>query len=1290
MMSESSSSDDEDGDSRPKYFSHLRNPSLAIRTRLQDPDGRPLPWMITEPWDRDAAADNHSRAYGLVPPPHASPSAMELRYTHHGGKDKYDAKIKAIKIELESGPDSRLSSAAVGTEHCRKKLDKDARVVLALEVIKYRRRFPRQDSNARYTASQYSDWKGPMWDRVVKIRKDLDPDARVFSEEKAERKWWKAIDQYFRGCVQACDGKEKKGPGFSRNSKLEALLCGSSEPLRTPCELWADHASEADWAHIHKKNTELTEEWRHHHPHGRLEDNRLQLFQAAKRKVFEEICKADDAFYSLWESKAYTKLPLMEVEKAQHRSASVATMSFLASRIADNADVSISFIITGDFGAGMPNAYVAQYGFPKGEALVDQTPGSAWQTAVTPLIANFLGWIQRKDQTPVQFGDVSPNVNTEALDDSVAQKPAEPEVEKPVSLAAYPTAGRSLKGKLVKYINANIIAVRGLAFTPWSAVSNNPHNYLRNLPDTHFDCYSQMSIDPKTGKPLPQPAEFRNPKNMTKEMLHMYDQHIKRSQSGEIPIEEQFAFVSQHGVVYPASQAMKCNEGLNNSAGNKSDRNNIGENDVDNEDDNNNDDDDTEDLSKEVAAVDNFEQHEDRIREKKPNIVPILDEDTVDGDFEDQREPSDKATVSAADESVVELPPLSMRLELDLSSATAVSLDAWIRRCVAIIPWKGGEIPVADGPSLPAALEIVLLDEVTLFKTILVSSPSLCVPLDSITATPRLEPLHQVLLEKFVTSLANPEETPPRFETDRKHFGDIFDTIVTAFLTAAEDSLMAFLCPETVLEWNLGGTSGLLFLVRTCASLALICNSLDHVARFHHLSSRLHLFLIILVYVRRLYLNVKHVVHGSLLPSMLPHSPIAPLLATWSGLLYQHLGILLRAIAKGNDALALHLFSKDTPFDPNVGSHKVYDQVAASPWFSAVKPRKVWTFRIGATASLFVSAVAWLKKIVVKDPSFQQVCCLGKTILVVGLAHSSHPRWHESPSWPVLLTKLSDLQSSSEPAPGPSTSTPPPQRSPIPTLPVSNPVQEEAEPTIPFRGTQGHSDSPAPFAPPSPIAASHPAPMRPFRTTEAYNNNNGIGNNGDMNHGDKNHGDNDLFGAEGRSMDVCSGGETDEQLVGNTHQIGDGEDDDHGVVDPPANVNAPSPSPRNSKNKKADPGIAEPLVELDLPAVGKGKRKIAKIVAPPTRSLRPRTGGLPLHKDHTQPVIQSQPSVSSSKRKATVNESVGTGLDVPGPDSKKMKANEDNVNGSVNPGDAPGPAGPSARPKCWGRPPKIK
>lgn len=33
-------------------------------------------------------------------------------------------------------------------------------------------------------------------------------------------------------------------------------------------------------------------------------------------------------------------------------------MSYLASRIADLTDVSISFIMVGDFGAGEPNAYV--------------------------------------------------------------------------------------------------------------------------------------------------------------------------------------------------------------------------------------------------------------------------------------------------------------------------------------------------------------------------------------------------------------------------------------------------------------------------------------------------------------------------------------------------------------------------------------------------------------------------------------------------------------------------------------------------------------------------------------------------------------------------------------------------------------------------------------------------------------------------------------------------------------------------------------------------------------------
>lgn len=44
--------------------------------------------------------------------------------------------------------------------------------------------------------------------------------------------------------------------------------------------------------------------------------------------------------------------------RAQYRNVAVSTLNYVVSRIADLADVSVALIITGDFTAGKPNAYM--------------------------------------------------------------------------------------------------------------------------------------------------------------------------------------------------------------------------------------------------------------------------------------------------------------------------------------------------------------------------------------------------------------------------------------------------------------------------------------------------------------------------------------------------------------------------------------------------------------------------------------------------------------------------------------------------------------------------------------------------------------------------------------------------------------------------------------------------------------------------------------------------------------------------------------------------------------------
>lgn len=51
------------------------------------------------------------------------------------------------------------------------------------------------------------------------------------------------------------------------------------------------------WQDIEKKEAELTDDWLDANPEGSLDDNRLQLDRAAKRKIFEEACKKNPKLY---------------------------------------------------------------------------------------------------------------------------------------------------------------------------------------------------------------------------------------------------------------------------------------------------------------------------------------------------------------------------------------------------------------------------------------------------------------------------------------------------------------------------------------------------------------------------------------------------------------------------------------------------------------------------------------------------------------------------------------------------------------------------------------------------------------------------------------------------------------------------------------------------------------------------------------------------------------------------------------------------------------------------------
>lgn len=84
-----------------------------------------------------------------------------------------------------------------------------------------------------------------------------------------------------------------------RVTKLEEIFLASLKRSKTTLDAWLGTVkSDATvWKEIGKKEAELKEDWLAAHPDGSLDDNRLQLDRAAKRKIFEEKCKKNPKLY---------------------------------------------------------------------------------------------------------------------------------------------------------------------------------------------------------------------------------------------------------------------------------------------------------------------------------------------------------------------------------------------------------------------------------------------------------------------------------------------------------------------------------------------------------------------------------------------------------------------------------------------------------------------------------------------------------------------------------------------------------------------------------------------------------------------------------------------------------------------------------------------------------------------------------------------------------------------------------------------------------------------------------
>lgn len=363
--------------------------------------------------------------------------------------------------------------------------------------------------------------------------------------------------------------------------------------------------------------------------------------------------------------------------------------------------------------------------------------------------------------------------------------------------------------------------------------------------------------------------------------------------------------------------------------------------------------------------------------------------------------------------------------------------------------------------------------------------------------------IQTLLLEKFIETLGTPDSTLPRFETDKKRYGEQYDDVIDRFLSGLEASFRAFLCPEAILRWRLGGPKSLPLLLRAFASLAPVCNTPERSQRFGELSVRFHYFIILVIYVRRSYLNAKHLVASQPFHVVLPSSPITPLLDIWASNLENQLNAWATALDTGDIEQALKIFNAEVSWGVAVGKSELYQRVDNHPWYSVTKPGKPWSLKLGGTMSLFLSGGDWLTKVSINGASIQQLCNLGITAVVVAMAHSDILHWFDAPLWAAIAQMLSGhsnpsaatgLLKSRPMAPNvlpteiaaavpehsyfPPTMPAPQINSAVP-MDVDTEVERENQPAQGHQGGTGsHSNSPVPSAASSALAPPYPAPMR--------------------------------------------------------------------------------------------------------------------------------------------------------------------------------------------------------------------
>ncbi|KIO27391.1 hypothetical protein M407DRAFT_7289 [Tulasnella calospora MUT 4182] len=995
----------------PGHVTRLRNPSLSPRALVFNDKNQLVPFEITDPWDHEALPEDKSNT--LIPITPLLDAARQLRYIRHGGEEEYKALMTRLEGELKGLLSRHLFDAAIGMEKAHRQLDRDARLFLAVEVAKYRKKFRGEETSASNETKAYKD---RVFEAAFDRFPDLAPQNRVFKTPEAQVAYKSQHDIYFRGHLSACDKKDGKPYSSKRISQLEEMFLEATKRRKTALDAWLGTLEAEDdlWKQFEQKELELTDQWLKANPNGDLGDNRLQLERAAKRGVFKEKCKKDPELYDRAKNAAKDLKAnsgnVTAAQKAEDNLDALAFLNYVIARITDRADLSVTVIAVIDCGDASPNAYINEYGYPRGQALVDKSEGSDWNKNVNPLISDFVKRISAPGQnTTLRFGEVLPKVEGLALERQPGEE-SEPESHE-MKLVPYNwDAERSVK-RAKTYFDTNLRKLRGLTgHIMWKSITKNPKLYLHGLPDIVLYETNQFDRDGTTGKIIPHPITFRNPSDWDEGEFWKWEDHISKSEAGELPVDQAFAFVDASGRRYYACSALGKSpiDDVGDAAATANTVNAAVEEEA------------VEDFTDQMAQVQPIDDGDmsdsggdaDMVSEEEARKEVMM----IKNERMEKNSSTDNLTAPASTSAVTptthiegERRAVYPRFMPPGASEDQLHSERRIRRSLEVIQWKGFPSPVPKGPQLSSTIEAILLDELLCFKDLLPeefdAAREFAWAPRALTDAPELA---QVLGNTHYERLLDIEQSPPPIQSAEDLYGPAFDSFLITVLSAVELAIGQLFSDKGFLHLRLGGPRGLIIIFRALSFLFPVLSRASIKTRFEWAAVRLHYFTILALSVRRSFLPTKAFLGTYALPttpSSSSSNPLSTVLRIWEDALTVRLQMWSSLIML-DDLQSLTQVANPNVFPQRSSGTELYLNITELRWYHVPAPGTPWQIAVPVPSSSSAQTLEFLQTVVAEELSIGSLCYFATSIFALMVAASSTNGWEADPAWPVLIGML--------------------------------------------------------------------------------------------------------------------------------------------------------------------------------------------------------------------------------------------------------------------------------------------